>query len=311
MTGRQHGTRAKYVSDKCRCDACREANRLYHHVAKVRRAPTTVDAAAARKHIKELRLAGIGRRRIAEVSGLSLSAVCKIISGETERIRVSTESALLSVHGRSQADHGYVDAGPTWDIIAKLLEAGWTKGGIDAALGGRGRALQLKKDRITAVKAKAIAELWERQQQGQASPPDESLAMRTGQLYRSLEDRPWEGTVTWMRRAACKSPHVPNHMFFPHQSDERTLAAAVEVCAICNVSAECLAYALRNRCVGVWGGTTDEQRKGMAKPCVDCGTDVGVRPAHSQRCAPCQEVERRRQKYAYAREVARYREVAS
>jgi hypothetical protein len=98
-------------------------------------------------------------------------------------------------------------------------------------------------------------------------------------------------------------------MFFPHQSDERTLAAAVEVCATCSVSPECLAYALRNRCVGVWGGTTDEQRKGMAKPCVDCGGELTT--GHRTRCDACYEVERRRQKYAYAREVARYREVAS
>jgi WhiB family redox-sensing transcriptional regulator len=114
-----------------------------------------------------------------------------------------------------------------------------------------------------------------------------------------------------MDGAACRN--ADTRQFFPARGsgNHTDWAIAASICATCNVSPECLAYALRNRCVGVWGGTTDEQRKGMAKPCVDCGTDVGVRPAHSQRCAPCQEVERRRQKYAYAREVARYREVAS
>jgi hypothetical protein len=120
-----------------------------------------------------------------------------------------------------------------------------------------------------------------------------------------------EGPTGWMDGAACRN--ADTRQFFPARGsgNHTDWAIAASICATCNVSAECLAYALRNRCVGVWGGTTDEQRKGMAKPCVDCGTDVGVRPAHSQRCAPCQETERRRQKYAYAREVARYREVAS
>ena len=122
---------------------------------------------------------------------------------------------------------------------------------------------------------------------------------------------PHEGPTGWMDGAACRN--ADTRQFFPARGsgNHTDWAIAASICATCNVSAECLAYALRNRCVGVWGGTTDEQRKGMAKPCVDCGTDVGVRPAHSQRCAPCQEVERRRQKYAYARQVGRYREVAS
>lgn len=29
---KEHGTRAKYVREKCRCEKCREANRLYHHM---------------------------------------------------------------------------------------------------------------------------------------------------------------------------------------------------------------------------------------------------------------------------------------
>jgi hypothetical protein len=32
MGERQHGTRAKYVGDKCRCDLCRKANRDYYHL---------------------------------------------------------------------------------------------------------------------------------------------------------------------------------------------------------------------------------------------------------------------------------------
>jgi hypothetical protein len=111
-----------------------------------------------------------------------------------------------------------------------------------------------------------------------------------------------------MDGAACRN--ADTRQFFPARGsgNHTDWAIAASICATCNVSAECLAYALRNRCVGVWGGTTDEQRKGMAKPCVDCGGELTTDPT---RCDACYEVERRRQQYAYAREVARYREVAS
>ena len=161
MSGRQHGTRAKYTQDKCRCDECRAANTDYQRQRTRRIAPTLVDASRARKHIVELRANGVGRRQIAAESGVSVSMISKITKG-SDRIRPRTEAAILGVTQRNAADRAYVDAGPTWVLIAKLVDAGWTKGGIDAALGGRGRALQLRKDRITHAKAKAIAELWER-----------------------------------------------------------------------------------------------------------------------------------------------------
>ena len=34
MSGRQHGTRAKYTQDKCRCDECRAANTDYQQYLK-------------------------------------------------------------------------------------------------------------------------------------------------------------------------------------------------------------------------------------------------------------------------------------
>ena len=303
MSGRQHGTRAKYTQDKCRCDECRAANTDYQRQRTRRVAPTLVDASRARKHIIELRASGVGRRQIAAESGVSVSMISKIVKG-SERIRPRTEAAILGLTQRNVANRAYVDAGPTWDIIAKLLEAGWTKGGIDAALGGRGRALQLRKDRITHAKAKAIAELWERV--ANEKVPVGPVVPRLREAYQL--PRPWEGDVTWMDRGSCRRDGAPTWLFFAHAKDERTVNAAKDVCATCPVSGECLAYALRNRCVGVWGGTLDAERKDMVKPCVDCGVDLEGRHAVTLRCEPCQEAYRLRYRYAWREDVGKHRE---
>ena len=66
----------------------------------------------------------------------------------------------------------------------------------------------------------------------------------------------------WMDRAACRGCRTIN--FFPLESEPS--APAVEVCQRCEVSADCLAYALNNRIVeGIWGGTTEGERRRMLR----------------------------------------------
>ena len=61
----------------------------------------------------------------------------------------------------------------------------------------------------------------------------------------------------WAIEAACQ--HVDSSIFFPETGD---YGPAVQVCAGCDVRAECLAYALTNReLTGVWGGLTPSERK--------------------------------------------------
>ena len=43
------------------------------------------------------------------------------------------------------------------------------------------------------------------------------------------------------------------------------LQAAKDICAACPVCAECLAYALEHGERGIWGGTTDQERKQITK----------------------------------------------
>lgn len=69
--------------------------------------------------------------------------------------------------------------------------------------------------------------------------------------------------VDWMERGACRTGGASTAVFFV-QDGKRDLAevrAAKAWCDLCEVKAECLAYALeRPALYGVWGGTTESQR---------------------------------------------------
>src|SRR5690606_28432065 len=64
----------------------------------------------------------------------------------------------------------------------------------------------------------------------------------------------------WMARAACAG--ASTETFFPQQGENDKVEAAKRVCSGCPVRVECLSYALEHRIVfGVWGGTSEKQRK--------------------------------------------------
>ena len=63
-------------------------------------------------------------------------------------------------------------------------------------------------------------------------------------------------------------------MFFPQESFDfmgrniskyRDIAAAKKICETCPLKVPCLEYALINVEIGIWGGTTEEQRKLMRR----------------------------------------------
>ena len=70
---------------------------------------------------------------------------------------------------------------------------------------------------------------------------------------------------SWRRRAACRD--APAELFFPTKG--RTLPEiedAKRVCATCPVQRECLEFALLTRQeFGIWGGTTEPERRLMRK----------------------------------------------
>jgi WhiB family redox-sensing transcriptional regulator len=73
----------------------------------------------------------------------------------------------------------------------------------------------------------------------------------------------WYSTVPqpgdWAERGACR--HADPDLFFPNQGDR--VSPALQVCARCPVRTACLEYALAAgpRLRGIWGGTTENERR--------------------------------------------------
>jgi hypothetical protein len=249
---REHGTRAKYVGDKCRCEACRQANREYQRHTTRRIAPTLVGSARARKHLIELRLAGVGLRTIEEATNVRRSTLSNIRKSRVARIRVETEQAILGVTALQAADSARVTADVTWRNVRRLQDVGWSKAAIGRAIGQTNGALQLGKHRVLARHARVIADLCAEHCPEQRDTPVD------------LPKR-WEGDTSWVVHGACKVIGAPTWLFFPGLGDQATVDAALKVCNTCRVTDQCLTYALRNNSEGIWGGTTGRQRRLMTK----------------------------------------------
>ena len=168
---REHGTRAKYVVEKCRCQPCTIANRLYarerdrkeRRVAYGIEAPSVIfiDATETREHIQWLRKVGIGRRQIHATSRVALSTIQKIASGQLLRIRPTTADRILAVGLHKASGGTLVDAKPTWRLINDLLKHGWTKTQIARHINDDpdARALQISKTKIRRSTADKVQQL--------------------------------------------------------------------------------------------------------------------------------------------------------
>ena len=68
--------------------------------------------------------------------------------------------------------------------------------------------------------------------------------------------------VEWMNDALCRQ--IDLDLFFPEHGGKSE--PAIRVCKRCDVQTECLNYALSFTSVlGVWGGTTEEQRRRLKR----------------------------------------------
>lgn len=69
-----------------------------------------------------------------------------------------------------------------------------------------------------------------------------------------------EARMTWQEDSACRG--VDPEVFFPISDDDAWRAK--EICAICEVRADCMVFSLQNReRYGVWGGVTERERADM------------------------------------------------
>jgi len=156
-TNRQHGTRAKYVVERCRCEPCTDANRRYSRDRQrnQRRAElgiedlyiAYVDCNEARDHLRWLSSIGIGKRTVHQVTGIAVSTIDRIRTGEQTKARKQTIDRILAV-GKHRA-HGQIPVDPTAALrmLDELVAAGMSKAQIARMLGLTSRSLQYKRNR--------------------------------------------------------------------------------------------------------------------------------------------------------------------
>lgn len=54
-------------------------------------------------------------------------------------------------------------------------------------------------------------------------------------------------------------------LFFPESGQMAQISEAKSVCVSCPIRMACLSYALRHDVEGVWGGSTEEERRAMRR----------------------------------------------
>lgn len=145
---RAHGTNAKYVVDKCRCQSCRKANRdaenyRARHIAYGTWQPY-IDAEPVRAHVRTLMDFGIGYLRIADQAGIPRSTIGKLIYGDprrgqapSKRVRPSTASKLLAIQAAPERLGTTIGVDPTGTRrrIQALVAMGWPLSQIGARIG--------------------------------------------------------------------------------------------------------------------------------------------------------------------------------
>lgn len=66
-----------------------------------------------------------------------------------------------------------------------------------------------------------------------------------------------------MDSARCQG--VDRALFFPGPGDHKARAQALAICAGCPVKGQCLEWALELELPGIWGATSENQRKQLAR----------------------------------------------
>jgi WhiB family redox-sensing transcriptional regulator len=74
-----------------------------------------------------------------------------------------------------------------------------------------------------------------------------------------------ELAAEWRERAACSG--YRHALFFPvGDTDTAAIERAISICLGCAVIDDCLEYALEtNQRAGIWGGTTEEERRSLRR----------------------------------------------
>jgi hypothetical protein len=171
-TPHRHGTRAAYVMDRCRCTACRAANRdaERHRTTSLRRGSWQpyVDAEPTRSHLELLREHGVGLDQIVKISRTPKATIRRVLrepATSPQRIRTETADRVLAIQlsPNHLAPRSQVDATETHARIQALLDAGHSIPELARALGKSPVSLRRTLDRrtVTARTAASVSDLYD------------------------------------------------------------------------------------------------------------------------------------------------------
>lgn len=157
---------AGYTSG-CRCHRCTDDHRIYNRnraklIAYGQWNPLTSND-TVRTHLRQLSAAGIGRRRVSELTGISYSTLRHV--GKGERMRPENVAAILAltVDNTSPADGVFIDGTGTVRRVQAMIAAGY---GIaaqakNAQVKARSYNYMLQVRSVTARNARMVAAVFE------------------------------------------------------------------------------------------------------------------------------------------------------
>lgn len=165
-----HGTRARYVRG-CRCKPCTKANREYARSRSLEKAWGRGNPLITTGELKErlwlLNSRGIGLRTVSEITGISRTVLSDIRSGKKTNCRKKTRDRVFELdisEGVRLHDAQLVDADPTWVLLNKLIDLGWTRSELGKRLGSKAKvpSLQIRKGQVTARTEQKVQRLYRR-----------------------------------------------------------------------------------------------------------------------------------------------------
>lgn len=120
ISKREHGTRAKYVQEKCRCDACKKANRDYYHVRQARGKAAAQLIEAPLRPVEQWWTPPSGER-----TTRTYSRACPGLNGVPcgRHLRKDSKGGVCGVC-RERLGAGLVDAEPARKHLKKLSKQG-------------------------------------------------------------------------------------------------------------------------------------------------------------------------------------------
>lgn len=156
----------------CKCVLCRAAKSNYETMrAKKRRAGGwngVIPADEVRDHLNLLSEHGIGRRTVAELTGVSETTLKRIRNGKRNGIRAMNARRILAINPTDRVNAAQlVSSRPVWTQIKWLLSEGFTKGELALRLGHKKRNLHIKRtDLVTAKTAMRVQKLYNQLREG-------------------------------------------------------------------------------------------------------------------------------------------------